>query len=168
MTQRTPTAMQIAKWLGILGLGFLALFASLWIYLLYSPNPCREKSKREAESVVQKFHDGYNANQLGKVCEAVYGCSLSPSVTESWNSYVQQVRERAGSFKTVTSSEVQVYIEPPGVRATYVSSFEKTECTEIFDLKDFDLPLNDGRVTRGPLKIVRYRVLIGGKQIPVP
>jgi hypothetical protein len=168
MNQRTPTAKQIAKWLGMLGLICLALFASLWIFLLYSPSPYREKNKAEAESVVQKFHDGYNADQLDKVCEAVYGCSLSSSVKDSWNSYVQQVRDRAGSFKSVTSSKVQVYIEPPGVRATYVSSFEKTECTEIFDLHGFDVPLKDGGSTQGPLKIMRYRVLIDSKQIPVP
>jgi hypothetical protein len=106
--------------------------------------------------------------KLAKVCEAVYRCSLSTLARESWNSYVQQVRARAGSFRDVTSSEVQVSFEPPGVRATYVSSFEKTECKEIFDLMGFDLPLQDGRLIRGPLKIVSYRVLIDGKQIPPP
>ena len=54
------------------------------------------------------------------------------------------------------------------MRATYVSTFEKGEGTEIFDLNDFDAPLKDGRVTRGPLKIVSYRVLIDGRQIPAP
>jgi hypothetical protein len=168
MNQRTPTAKQIAKWLGIVALAYLGLFASLWIYLLYSPNPHREKSKREAESVVQRFHEGYNAQKLDTICEVAYGCSVPSAGREGWDSYLRQVRNNAGRFNSVASSDIRVSIEPPGVRATYVSSFEKTECTEVFDLHGFDVPLKDGRVTQGPLKIIGYRVFVDGKQIPVP
>ena len=157
------------KWILGLTLGLVVGLPAFFVLLVWRDfHIYRIRQQRETVNVIQRFHDGYNAGQLDSVCEAVYGCSLSPSARESWNSYVRLVRNRAGSFRTVSSSEVQVHIEPPGVRATYVSSFEKTECTEIFDLKDFDVPLQNGVVTRGPLKIVGYHVLIDGKLISPP
>ncbi len=165
MTERTPTTKQIAKWLGILGLAYLALFASLWAYAEYSSSPFREEKKREAESVVQTFHDGYNADQIGKACEALYGCSLSSLAREGWNSYINRVRDRAGSFRTVKTSKIRISIEPFSVRATLVSSFEKGEATETFELDEIDGPLKDGIRNHGPLKIMSYQVEINGECI---
>jgi len=165
MTERTLTTKQIAKWLGILGLVYLALFATLWTYAQYSSSPFREEKKREAESLVQKFHDGYNADRLGRVCEALYGCSLSSLARESWNSYLNRVRDRAGSFRTVRNSRIRVYVEPFSVRATFVSSFEKGEATESFVLDDTAGPSKNGIPEDGPLKIMSYQVKINGECI---
>jgi hypothetical protein len=159
---------QITKWLAILGLTFLVLVVSLWIYARYSFQVFQQAKTRETASVVQRFHEGYNAQQLDEICEVAYGCSVPSFGREGWGSYLRQVRNDVGRFNNVTSSVIRVHIEPPGVRATYVSSFEKTECTEVFDLTFFDSPLKDRRLTYGPLKIVGYRVLIDGKQIPAP
>jgi len=49
------------------------------------------------------------------------------------------------------------------ISATCISSFGKTKCTEIFTLTDFEEPFKDGSVTRGPLKIVSYRVRMASK-----
>ncbi len=166
MTERAPTTKKIAEWFGIVGLAILILIVSVWIHAQYSFQVLRREKSYEAESVLQKFHDGFNTGQLDRICEAAIGCSVPSIGREGWDSYIKRVRDRAGLFRTVRTSNIRVYIEPPGVHVTYVSSFEKTECTEIFDLKDFDL--KDGVVIGGPLKIVGYRVLIDGKQIPPP
>jgi hypothetical protein len=46
-------------------------------------------------------------------------------------------------------SGIRVYIEPPGVRANIVSSFEKGQLREIFEMKEFE----------GPLQIVTYKTV---------
>lgn len=140
----------------------------LWFLAWLTFRPYRIKKQREAESVVLKFHDGYNTNQLDKVCEAVYGCSFSSSAKEDWQSYIQKVRDLGGSFKAVTHSTIEVSIEPSGVRATYVSAFEKGECTEIFDLRNHAEPSEDRSLKPGPLRIDAYRASINGKPVPPP
>lgn len=140
----------------------------LWLLAWLTLRPYRIKEQREAENVVQKFREGYSADRLDKICEAVYGCSLSSSAREDWHSYVQKVRELAGSFQFVKHSKIEVSIEPPGVRAIYVSAFEKGECTEVFDLEDYAEPLKDGNPVRGPLRIVAYHTSINGKPVSPP
>jgi len=162
MTERTPTTKQIAKWLGILGLAYLALFASLWAYAHYSSSPFREEKKRETEDVVQRFHEGYNARQIARICDEALACG-SADLRGVWDSYLNQVRDRAGSFRTIRSSSIQVSIEPADVRATFVSAFEKGEATEFFILHEVYEPPNDG--IPGPLKIMAYRIEINGKTI---
>jgi hypothetical protein len=51
---------------------------------------------------------------------------------------LQEVQSRAGAFKSVVKPEVMVYIEPPSVRADFVSSFEKRETREIFVMRQSD------------------------------
>jgi len=163
MTERTPTTKQIAKWLGILGLAYLAVFASLWIYLQYSSSPFREEKKREAESVVQRFHEGYNARQIDRICDEAFSCPDSTDLRRAWNSYLNRVRERAGPFRTVKTSKIRFSIEPFDVRATFVSSFEKEVATESFVL--MDRPPKNGSLDFGPLKIMSYQLEINGESI---
>ena len=87
----------------------------LWLLAWLTFRPCRIKKQREAENVVQKFREGYSADRLDKICEAVYGCSLSSSAKEDWHSYVQRVRELAGSFQFVKHSKIEVSI-PVGLQ----------------------------------------------------
>ena len=155
----------MAKWISGFGLALLIFVILLWNLPRFLLRNFNKKQQQAAEEVVQRFHEGYNAEKLEKVCEAVYGCSLSSPAKESWNSYVRKVREQAGTFRTVRSSNVQASIEPFGVRATYVSKFDKAECTEIFDLNDYNEHYKDGAASGGPLKIVNYRVLIDGRKI---
>ena len=102
------------KWIVGLTLALVVALPAFFALLVWRDfHTYRIRSQREAVNVIQKFHEGYNASQIDTVCEAVYGCSLSSSARESWNSYVRLVRDRAGSFRAVSSSEVQVHIEPP-------------------------------------------------------
>lgn len=165
MNQRTPTARQIAKWLGIVGLAYLALFASLWIYLRNYTSPFREGKKREAESVVQRFHEGYNARQIETVCDEAFACSESTGLREAWDSYLSRLRDRAGPFRAVKTSKIRISIEPFDVRATFVSSFEEGVATESFVLQDTAGPHKNGIPDDGPLKIMSYKVEINGECI---
>ena len=165
MSERTPTAKQIAKWLGILGLAYLALFGSLWTYANYHSSPFREGKKREAESVVQRFHDGYNARQIETVCDEAFACPGSTGLREAWDSYLNRVRDHAGSFRSVKTSNIRISIEPFDVRAKFVSYFEKGVATESFVLQDIAGTRKNGIPEDGPLKIMSYKVEINGEFI---
>jgi hypothetical protein len=141
----------------------LALFASLWIYLQNYSSPFREGKKREAENVVRRFHEGYNARQIDRFCDEAFACPGSTDMRGAWNSYVNRVRECAGSFRTVKTSNIRIAVEPFDVRATFVSSFEKGVATESFVL--MDSPLKNGSLEFGPLKIMSYKVEINGERI---
>jgi hypothetical protein len=127
--------------------------------------PFREGKKREAASVVQKFHDGYNARQIDWICDEAFVRPGSTDLRGFWDSSLNRVRDRAGSFNTVRSSKIQVYMEPFEVRATLVSSFEKGDGTETFVLKDTAGPRKNGTLEDGPLKIMSYKVEINGESI---
>ena len=163
MKAETKGAWTMIGWslAGLIGLAPVCL----WLLAWRAFQPYRIKKQREAENVVQRFHEGYSSGQIDKVCEAVYGCSLSASAKEDWHCYIEKVREAAGSLKTVTSSRIEVHIEPPGVRATYVSIFEKGEGTEVFDLGDYVEPLKRGIATLGTLRIDAYHMSIGGELV---
>lgn len=166
MSPERKRTVRLIRW-SLAGLIVLAP-VFIWVLPWLAFRPSIIEKQRESESVVQKFRAGYSADRLDMICEAVYGCSLSSSAKEDWHSYVQTVRELAGSFKSVKHSKIEVSIEPPGVRAIYVSAFEKGECKEIFDLRDYAEPSNDGSSIRGPLRIVDYHVSINGKPVPPP
>ncbi len=160
-------SMQIVGW-SLAGLFALYMIAPICFVLLpwLSFRSYKTERQPEAAKLIAEFHHRFNAGDFDAICRDAYKCSDFPSLRQDWQSVLEETRNRGGAFKSIVQSDIQVYIEPPAVRATYVSSFEKTNCTEIFDFKDFDL--KDGRVARGPLKIISYRVLIDGKQIPPP
>jgi hypothetical protein len=157
---------RVIKWFGGLALGIVVCISLLCLHFVHSFHVTEQNDRRETESVLQQFHERFNDAHLDNICEAVYDCTISASVQESWTSYLRRVRESTGSFGVVKSSQISVYIEPPSVRAELISSFAKTECREQFILKGFDEHPKDGTYSRGPLKIVSYRVAINGVEIP--
>ena len=156
-----------AKWIVGLLLGLILGVPAIFVLLIWREfHNSGKKYEREGQNAVQKFYEAYNTGNLDRICETVYGCSLSATAKESWNSYLARVRDHAGSFRNAKFSKYRRYIEPFSVRADYLSSFEKAECAERFELNDFDEHPKDGQYTRGPLKIVDYRVSIDGNEIP--
>ncbi len=94
--------------------------------------------EREAVSAIAQFHQRFKAGEFDKICDDAFACARSTDLRQAWYSVLQEVRNRAGAFKSVVKPEVMVFIEPPSVRANFLSSFEKGEIKEIFVMRHSD------------------------------
>ena len=119
-----------AKW--VVGVT-LALFLSLASLAWYGLHVLKAHQVRETVTVVERFHQHFNAGEFDKICDEAIGCP--EEVREDWKLVLQDVANRAGKFREVKSSEIKAYIKPFEVRANYVCSFEKTDVKEFFILK---------------------------------
>jgi hypothetical protein len=88
-----------------------------------------------------QFYQRFNAGAFDKTCNGAFACPGSADLRHARQALLEDVRNRAGSFKGVSRSDIKVYIEPPSVQANVISVFEKTELREIFVMKDYDRPL---------------------------
>ena len=131
-------------------------FAFLSLSFWHSFRTARIKEEKEIAVAIEKFHQRLNDKDFIKICEEAYGCSDSNIVREGWNSVLQKVWDRAGRFQAVKNSDIRVYIEPPSLHATYISSFEKSDVKEIFLLR---------RTADGTIRIVSYQTVT--KELPV-
>jgi hypothetical protein len=114
-----------------------ALFA-LWIWRDFHGS--RVRQEREAVRAIAQFHQRFHAGEFGKICDHAFACPGSPDLRKAWQALLGDVRNRAGNFKSVSRSDITVYIEPRSVQANVVSVFDKTELREIFIMKDYDGP----------------------------
>ena len=105
------------------------------------------RRQREAADVIAQFHQRFNAGEFNKICDDAFACRGSTDLRKAWQALLEDVRNRAGSFRSVSHSDIKVYIEPPSVQANVVSVFEKTELRETFVMNDYD----------GPLRIITYK-----------
>jgi len=128
---------QSAKWVVGMALGLFLLLASLGWYGLHV---LQAHNVRETVTVVERFHQHFNAGEFDKICDEAIGCP--EEVRKDWKLVLQDVANRAGKFREVRSSEIKAYIEPFEVRANYVCSFKKTDVEEVFVLTGSD----DGHV----------------------
>ena len=83
-----------------------------------------------------QFYPRFNAGAFDKTCNGAFACPGSADLRHARQALLEDVRNRAGSFKGVSRSDIKVYIEPPSVQANVVS-----ELREIFVMKDYDRPL---------------------------
>ena len=119
----------------------------LWMWLSFRTH--RIAQEREAARLVAEFHRRFNANDLDAIRRDAYKCSDLLNLRQDWQRLLDDTRNRGGTFRGVVRSDIDVYIEPPSVRADVLSSFEKGEVREIFIMKDYD----------GPLKIISYQTV---------
>jgi hypothetical protein len=118
----------------------------LWLVMWVGLRPHRIAQQREATSLIRDFHKRFNAGDLDAICRSAYKCSELPNLKQDWQAALEDTRNRGGAFKRVLRSDIQVFIEPPSVRADVVSLFEKGELRELFVMNDFN----------GSLKIATY------------
>jgi hypothetical protein len=121
----------------------------VWLLAWLTFQPHRITRQREATRLIAEFHQRFNEHDLDAICRDAFTCSELPSLRQDWQALLENTRNRVGIFRGVIRSDIRVYIEPPGVRANIVSSFEKGELREIFEMKEFE----------GPLKIVTYQTV---------
>jgi hypothetical protein len=134
---------RIAKWIGGSVLGAVAL---LWILNWYYFRALRARQLSEAPAVIDRFHQHFNYGQFDAICYESLRCT-DEDLTY-WRSLLQSLKNRAGKFHSVKSSEIKIYKEPPGTIAEYVCVFEKTGVSELFLLRTSD----DGRLHIRDLK----------------
>jgi hypothetical protein len=128
---------QSAKWVVGMASALLLSFASL---VWYGLHVLKAHQVRETVTVVERFHQHFNAGEFDKICDEAIGCP--EGVRKDWHSVLQDVADRAGKFREVKSAKIKAYIKPFEVHATYVCSFEKTDVEEAFVLTGSD----DGHV----------------------
>jgi len=128
---------QSAKWVVGMASALLLLLASLGWYGLHV---LQAHNVRETVTVVERFHQHFNAGEFDKICDEAIGCP--EEVRKDSKLVLQGVANRGGRFREVKSLKIKAYIKPFEVRADYVCSFEKTDIREIFILKGSD----DGHV----------------------
>ena len=142
-----PSTKRAVVWIGGIFTGLLVLVpAGLWLWMWLSFRSHRIDRQLEATRVVADFHQRFNAHDLDAICRNAYKCGESPNLKQDWQSALEDTWNRGGAFKRLLRSDIQVYVEPPSVRADVVSLFEKGELRELFVLNDFD----------GHLKITSY------------
>ena len=142
-------AKRTAAWIGwsLAGLAVSApvcLYALMWVAF----RPYQLRQQREATRLVEEFHRRLNSHDFDEICREAYKCNELPNVKDDWMSALENTRNRGGAFQHIIHSDIRVSIEPPSVRADIISSFERAELRETFDMKDYD----------GPLKIVMYHL----------
>jgi hypothetical protein len=139
-----------AKWIVGLLLALILVVPAFFALMIWRDfHASRVRQEREAVSAIAQFHQRFNAGEFDKICDDAFACPGSTDLRQAWHSILQEVRSRAGAFKSVVKPEVMVYIEPPSVRADFVSSFEKGEIREIFVMRHSD----------ERLKIVTYQTV---------
>ena len=139
-----------AKWIVVLLLALtLAVPAFFALRIWTDFQASRLRQEREAVSAIAQFHQRFNAGEFDKICDDAVACPGSTDLRQAWHSILQEVRSHAGAFKSVVKPQVMVFIEPPSVRADFVSSFEKGEIREIFVMRHSD----------EQLKIVTYQTV---------
>ena len=140
------TMKRIAIWIGGL---FLVLFACFVFRMWHEFRSHRIAQQQEATRLIAQFHRRLNEGDLEAICRDAYRCGDLPNLRQDWQRLLGDTRNRGGTFRSVVRSDIDVYIEPPSVRADVLSSFEKGQVREIFIMKDYD----------GPLKIVSYQTV---------
>lgn len=120
----------------------------LWTLAWLASRPYTIKQQREATRLVEEFHRGFNADDFDAICREAYKCNELPGLKDDWISVLEDTRNRGGAFLHIIHSDIRVSIEPPSVRAELISSFERGELREIFDMNNYG---------DGPLKIIRYQ-----------
>ena len=122
-----------AKWIVGLLLALMLVVPAFFALLIW-----RDFHASRIRSAIAQFHQGFNAGEFDKICDHAFACARSTDLRQAWYSVLQEVRSRAGAFKSVVKPEVMVFIEPPSVRANFLSSFEKGEIKEIFVMRHSD------------------------------
>ncbi len=139
-----------AKWIVGLLLALILVVPAFFALLIWRDfHASRIRQEGEAVSAIAQFHQRFNAGEFDKICDDAFACASSTDLRQAWYSVLQEVRSRTGAFKSVVKPEVTVFIEPPSVRANFISSFEKGEIKEIFVMRHSD----------ERLKIVTYQTV---------
>jgi hypothetical protein len=118
----------------------LLLVVPISLYLLIWRNFHNRKlpQTRQAMELVARFHEKFNSGDLDGICKETFNCGSSERLPEGWQLVLRDVKSHCGAFGQVVRSDVEVTVEPPSIRAIYVSSFERGVLREIFFLRDFN------------------------------
>jgi hypothetical protein len=118
----------------------LLLVVPISLYLLIWRNFHNRKLRQthQAVELVARFHEQFNSGDLDGICNETFNCGSFERLREGWQLVLRDVRNQCGTFRQAVKSDVEVTVEPPSIRAIYVSSFEKGQLREVFFLKDFN------------------------------
>lgn len=116
---------------------------------LWGMHSTSKRLKQEASVIIERFHRNYNLGDFRAMCTDLFGCTEDSRIEAHWREEVEGTRKNFGSYDDSTSSDIQAWVEPMGVRARFQSKFRSGDVNEQFDF----MPLPDGR-----LKIAQFNV----------
>jgi len=108
-----------AKWIVGLLLALMSVVPAFFALLIWHNfHASRIRQEREAVSAIAQFHQRFNAGEFDKICDHAFACARSTDLRQAWYSVLQEVRGRAGAFKSVVQPEVMVLSSRPGYGQT--------------------------------------------------